>query len=149
MTIPSYDAELTTVNGYYDFQLNAEGDVQTKDFFDTALLYSLFGERRATISESPLPERRRGWIGNESFVDFENGSKLWLLSQARITRTTLNLVETAAQNALQWLVDDNLAVKVESEAVLNNGIIRLNITIERQNSKVERRYYDLWNNTGV
>ena len=33
--------------GLYDFSLDASGDILTEDFFDTAILMSLFCERRA------------------------------------------------------------------------------------------------------
>ncbi len=143
MTV-NYDADLTS---NYDIQFNAEGDIKTVESFETALLMSFFCERRAQSSEVLESHRRRGWIGNSS--DFENGSKLWLYEQSRVTRSTLTAIETAVTNGLQWLVDDGLVVKIEVIAVLKNSNITLTITIERPNSKVDRRYYDLWQNTGL
>lgn len=148
MTV-KYDAVLALVNGVYDIQIDSEGDILTEDFFDTALLMSLFAERRALDSEMPDPQLRRGWIGNESTPDFENGSKLWLHEQARVTRTTLNEIETIILSGLQWLVDDNLVVKIEVNAGISNGGIAVNILIERIGSPVEKRYFELWNNTGA
>jgi len=141
MTV-NYDADLADD---YDFQIDSDGDIKTKDSFETALLMSLFCERRALASEVPDSHRRRGWIGNSP--DFENGSKLWLYEQARVTRTTLTAIETAVYNGLQWMVDDKLAVNLEVTAELKNSNITITAIIERPNSKVERRYYELWNNT--
>ena len=143
------DAVLSLTAGIYDMQIDTNGDIQTEDFFDTSLLMSLFCERRASASEMPDSELRRGWIGNESTPDFEIGSKLWLYSQARVTRTTLNGIETAVKNGLQWMVDDGLAVSVDVTAILGNGSIAVTIDIKRVNSSVDRRYFELWNNTGV
>lgn len=143
------DVEFLLANGIYDIQIDSEGDVKTEDFLDTALLMSLFAERRATSSESPNPELRRGWIGNESTPDFEIGSKLWLYEQARITRTILNGIETAISNGLQWFIDDGLAVRIDVSSALVNGAVTVSIDIFRLSSPVEHRNLILWDNTGV
>lgn len=145
------DAVLTvnTVTQLYDISLDTDGDILTDDFFDTSLLLSLFGEKRADSSEVVEPQLRRGWIGSEG-KDFENGSKLWLFDQARVTRTNLNRIQDEARKALQWLVDDGLAVSVdEVTATARNGTVTLEIVIRRSRSQVERRFFDLWENTGV
>ncbi len=131
----------------HDFQLDANGDIDTEDFFDTSLLYSIFGERRADPDEMTDARRRRGWIGNGP--DFENGSKIWLLSQARLTRSNLNRLEDEASKALQWLVDDGLAVSIDQvNATLSGGRVLLDITIRRSRDKVIRRAFELWEKTG-
>jgi len=145
------DAVLTvdTTTGLFDISIDSDGDILTDDFFDTAILYSLFGERRASSSEVSEARLRRGWIGSE-FSDFENGSKLWLLSQARITRTILSRVEDEAAKALQWLVDDGLAVAISDvTATVSDGNVELELTIERSTDNVERRFFELWQNTGI
>lgn len=145
----SQDAVLTIdpTSGLYDFQIGEDGDILTDDFFDTAILYSLFGERRASAEEVVEPQSRRGWIGNAE--DFENGSKIWLLSQARVTRDTLNRLADEAKSALQWMVDDGLAVSLgEISATVSGGRVLLNVTIFRSRDKVIRRLFDLWEATG-
>lgn len=132
----------------YDMFIDQNGDFANGDFFDTSLLYSLLGERRASASEVPVSQNRRGWIGNEG-KDFENGSKLWLYYQARISRTVLNGVADAAFRGLSWLVEDGLVVDITTNAILQDGVVILIVEIERFNSVVERRYYELWENTGV
>lgn len=143
------DAILTVnpTSGAYDFNLDANGDIDTADFFDTSLLYSLFGERRASADEVVEANLRRGWIGNGD--DFENGSKIWLLSQARLNRDTLNRLQDEARKSLQWLVDDGLAVSIDQvTASLSGGRVMLDITIRRSRDKVDRKLYTLWENTG-
>jgi len=134
--------------GVYDIQFDENGDILTEDFFDTAIKYSLFGEQRASALEVLEPQLRRGWIGNEG-KDYENGSKLWLFEQARITRSNLNKIENEAVNRLQWLIDDGFAVQVNAAATLSANNVLLEITTEVSRSKVEKRYYVLWKNTGV
>ena len=135
------------VSGFYDFSLDEYGDIETADFFDTAILYSILGERRASASEMVEPQSRRGWLGNNSH--FENGSKLWLYSQARLTRDNLNRIQDEAKKCLQWMVDDGLAVSIgQIKASVSNGWVLLDIPIRRSRDKVERKLFELWENTG-
>ena len=142
----SSDAILTTDSGAYDFTLDANGDIATAEFFDTSILYSLFGERRASADEVVDPQRRRGWIGNG---DIENGSKIWLFSQARLTRTNMNRIGDEAKKALQWMVDDGFAVSIDDPTVtISRGRLLLGVVIRRSRDRIDRRLYDIWENTG-
>ncbi len=145
------DAKLSlNTLGFVDFTLDSSGDIATEDFFDTSIVMSLFAEKRASNSEVPESRRRRGWIGNESTPNFENGSKIWLFEQSKLTRTTLNEIETAAQDGLKWLIEDGIAVSTESVASITGiSSILLAITIRRTNSKVEKRFFELWDNSGI
>lgn len=131
----------------YDFSIDSDGDIQTADFFDTSILYSIFGERRASSDEVVEPQRRRGWIGNGP--DFENGSKLWLYEQARLTRDILNRIEDEARKSLEWLVGEGFAVSIDNvTATVSSGRVGLSIEIRRSRDKVDRKFFDLWENTG-
>ncbi len=134
----------------WDISLDSNGDILTEDFFDTAILVSLFAQRRASESEVLLSQLRRGWIGNESFEnDFEIGSKIWLYEQARTSRDTMNGISAAASEGLQWLIDQGFAANINVATVIINGEVSLQIDISRPNSKVDRRFYSLWNASGV
>ena len=135
--------------GVYDFSIDQDGDILTDDFFNTCILMSLFCERRAFVSEMPVSQYRRGWIGNESTPDFEIGSKLWLYEQARLSRSVLNGLNSVARESLKWMIEYGIALEIGATSALsqNNGIT-LTILITRPNSKVEKRFYDLWENTG-
>lgn len=136
-------------NNEYDLVIDDNGDFSSGDFFDSSLLYSIFGERRALASEVPKTSRRRGWIGNE-FSDFENGSGLWLYEQPRLTRTILNGIEDESLISLQWFLDDDFAIgTLSAQGVVSNSSVGLNIEIQRPNSEVEQRYFELWRNTGI
>ena len=132
----------------YDFQLDSEGDILTDDFLDTSILYSIFGHRRALASEVAEPQLRRGWIGNGP--DFENGSKIWLLSQARLTKNNLNKLQDEAEKSLQWLVDDGIAVSLDKvEVFVSQNKVILNVVIRRSRDRVVNRFFTLWDNTGI
>jgi len=137
--------------GLYDFSLDEKGDIETADFFDTSVLYSLFGERRANKDEVVDARLRRGWIGNEG-QDFENGSKLWLFTQARLTATNLSRIRDEAGKGVQWLVDDQHVVSIVTEDPiidLKNNKLTLILLIKTSKDKVERRFFDFWLNTGI
>ncbi len=145
------DARLKLISGgLYDLDLSHTGDIQSEDFFDTAIIVSLFAERRANESEVLDSALRRGWIGNEATPDFEIGSKIWLYEQSRLTRSVLNNIATAARQSLQWLVDDGYAISIDNvEAIATSTGVNLSITIRRPNSEVEKRHYTLWDNTAL
>jgi phage gp46-like protein len=128
----------------YDIHFDAQGDIETADQLNTAILMSLFCERRAASSEMPAPELRRGWIGNVSTPGIEIGSKLWLYEQARVTKSTLNGIASEALNGLNWLVEDGIAVDIDAEATING----LTVNLTRPNSEVSTQFYKLWEGTG-
>jgi phage gp46-like protein len=142
------DVELIQIDNVFDIQIDNEGDILTRDFFDTSLLMSIYCERRALESEVPPSQLRRGWIGNAETPDFEIGSKLWLYYQARRTADTLNGIQTALRNALSWLVPE-YAVSYDVNVEFTDTGANALIEIVRSNSKVDRRLFELWNNTGT
>ena len=145
------DAVLQEIpGGFYDLKIGFDGDIETADSFDTYILVALFTDKRADASEILDPLRRRGWIGNEHTPGFEMGSKLWLFEQSRLTRTVANQIQAEAVNALQSLVDEDLAVSVQGvELDITDDGITLVVAIERSPSRVEKRHFELWNNTGI
>lgn len=136
-------------SGIYDISLDSSGDIKTQDFFDTSILMSIFCERRAENHEMPVPQYRRGWIGNESLGGFEIGSKVWLYEQERLTRNTINGINSVIKECLKWMITDNIAKNVSVFTTLEkNNTIAAKVTITRSNSKVEKRFFELWENTG-
>lgn len=128
------------------------GDFVTNNNFDTSLTISLFGDKRADPSEVPAVQNRRGWWGNPfntDDIEFELGSKLWLLNQERATPATLSKAIGYAREALQWLVNDGHAQRVDVSGVLSQNNIQLSVTIFRDSGVTETKYYDLWDNTGT
>jgi phage gp46-like protein len=85
---------------------------------ETAVLVSLFTDAPATPSELEFfgltPEQNRGWLGNDyPVVDGDVwGSKLWLLARAKRTDETLARAHGYTTDAVRWMIDDGLAVKI-------------------------------------
>jgi phage gp46-like protein len=143
------DVTLNADKGYYDFDWTASGDISTDQTLDTYILMCLFEEVRATPAEIPESNKRRGAIINESTPGFEQGSKAWQFEQERATGTTLAELGVVLRNGLQPLIDDGIAVSVEVETpFLRKGGVCVYINLGRDGSPVDRRFFELWNNTG-
>lgn len=143
------DVILNADKGYYDFEWTDTGDFSTAQTLDTYILMSIFEEVRATAAEVPENNRRRGWVGNESTPGFEQGSKTWQFEQERVTGTVLAELGVVVRNGLQRLIDDGIAVSVEVETpFLRKGKVCVFINLGRGGSKVDRRFFELWENTG-
>ena len=144
------DAVLTRdAEGIYDFSIAENGDLTQADFFDTSMLVSILERARASSSEVELPELREGWIGNISTPGFERGSKVWLFGQSRLNREVMNNIESAANESLQWLIDEGYAVDVASDVDFREGSVFLIIRVQRPNSVTINRELFLWENSGV
>ena len=115
------DIKLTNEKGYYDFAIE-DGSIVTDDSLFTAIIFSLFTDKRE--SEQRIdPLKNRGWI-IDIVKGTQAGSLLWLLDQARSTTENATLAATFAEDALQWMVDTGLALSVAfSGDVVRQGII--------------------------
>ncbi len=134
--------------GYYDMPVE-DGTLASTDTFNTSLLMTLTAERRANEAEIGPSYLRRGWWGNvlNSVPNFEIGSKMWLLSQARISLKTLNLAITYLQDAFSWFVTENLAEKVQVTGTIAGSKLCLNIKLFINQTLVDADFYQLWVNT--
>jgi len=151
MTVISNDVVLNLDESglFYDIGLTSDGDFETDLFFDTALIMTIFCEQRANAQEVVIPELRRGWIGNESTPGFEIGSKIWLSEQSRKNRTAMNEIKTAAENGFSWLSDIDSVIDYKVTVFLDDdGNFNLQVDINRSNSKIDNKFYTLWNNSG-
>lgn len=133
-----------------ELMAQARNDVEPEDGLETAVLISLFSDRRAGESDV-LPDGtsdRRGWWGDAvTDVDGDQvGSHLWLLSRSTLTPSTVARAQQYAQEALAWLVQDQVASKVD--VVASNpepGLLVWDITIHRPEvSPVTYRYARAW-----
>lgn len=102
----------------------------------TAVIVSLFTDRRAQ-DDDPLPgaqDDRRGWWG-DSLPDLKGdriGSRLWLLSREKQLQSVVNRAREYAVEALAWLLEDGIALRVEVTAeIVRMGVLGLHVAISR------------------
>lgn len=141
-----YDAVL----GGFDIALNpATGDLVTDDGLTTAVMISLFTDARAS-ADDPLPEPslpRRGSWGDALDPANPWGSKLWLLVREKCTAETAARARAYAAQALQWLIADRIAARIDvtAAAVPAEHRIALAVTLTRPaGEQVIYRWRNLW-----
>lgn len=102
----------------------------------TAVLLSVFTDAQANPGDV-IPDgtdNRRGWWADElASVDGDKfGSRLWLLSRAKATADVKLRAVEYAEEALQWMIDDGVALAVDAIAeIMGSNLLALQITITR------------------
>lgn len=142
------DIKLTKTNQLWDISLTDDDDLEGIESTDTAIDISLFTDKRVDSSEVQTAELRRGWIGNlfNGVIEYEIGSKLWLIYQSRNTNETANRGIYFIKDSLQWLIEDDLADDIEVTANRTVNNIEFDIKIIRKDSEIER-IFTLWENS--
>lgn len=123
-----------------DIKLTGDNkDVVQDQTFETAIKISLFTNKRADADDL-LPDEvgdKQGWVGDEilnSFFeqDIKLGSKLWLLSRSKMNPQLLSDIEEYSKESLQWMIDFNIADRIESKASkVDTEWVEMNIIIYR------------------
>lgn len=119
-------------DGIYDLVIE-DGVLKEEPTLRTNILLSIFGEKRASDDEVTVPELRRGWWGNtlNAIPDYEIGSKLWLLEQARATEENQVFAENTIREGLQQLIDDSWADDFAlTSALEGDGKIRIEVSYD-------------------
>lgn len=114
-------------------------DIALDDSLTTAVIVSLFTDRRALASDvlpSGANTDKRGWWG-DSFNTRPIGSRLWLLSREKQLSSVLHRAKSYAEEALAWLVEDELvnAVTVTATAP-ETGWLLLSVSLTQPNGSV-------------
>lgn len=131
-----------------DFGLT-DHDLATDEGLETAILISLFTDRRAGAGDV-LPdgeEDRRGWWGDAFGVPGDLiGSRLWLLDRSTQSAANLATAEEYAREALQWLIDDKVAEAVKVTASYPaRGWRLLDVEVKRPGlDSVHFKYHRTW-----
>ena len=128
--------------------VSAEASARTLGPLARAVAISLFTWRRADPGEVAEGDPRHGWWG-DTWPVVENdriGSKLWLLSREKITRETVNRARDYIRQALQWLIDDGIASRIDVE-VTRQGIQGITSVVQiyrPDQSAFDFRFSSVW-----
>ncbi len=129
-----------------------DGDLESDEGLETAVVISLFSDRRAGADDDPPggPEDKRGWWG-DALAEKEGdriGSRLWLLAREKNIPRDINKARAIAEEALAWLVEDGIAERVVVTAeALAPEVLGLTIEIHRPESPPARFRFDTFWNT--
>ena len=118
------------------------------DPLSRAVIISLFTWRRAEPDDVLPADRRHGWWG-DSYATAQGdriGSRLWLLSRAKLTLETIARARHYGEEALAWLVADGVASRIEVAAErLGLDGLALSCRIWRHDGRpVDLRFSDVW-----
>ncbi|GAA4651673.1 phage GP46 family protein [Kistimonas scapharcae] len=137
------DARLVFAGGGFDLLLS-DADLARDDSLETAVIVSLFTDRRAEPGDVATGLDPRGWWG-DSFQDGDDriGSRLWLLGREKLLPETAERARGYAREALQWLLDDGVAARVQVTAELQRpDRLALQVAIERPDGRREAYRFD-------
>lgn len=131
-----------------DWQILAGPGFEEDDGLETAVIISLFTDRRAEIDDQISGDNRRGWWG-DLLTEVEGdriGSRLWLLAREKQLPNVLSKAREYAEEALQWLIEDGIASAVGVEAeIIRTGVLGLAIEIVRTGAPpVKYRFEAFW-----
>jgi phage gp46-like protein len=142
------DLALVWTDGTLDLVIE-DDDVLTDDGLRTAVLISLFTDRRAEADDelpSPDGDRRGSWT--DEFEPNEGdriGSRGWLLGRAKRTADIVPRAEAYAREALAWMVADRVCERIDIDAAVAGQKLTLAITIHRPKSAaVTFRFGHTW-----
>lgn len=140
-------------DGIYDLVIDeANADLATVSGFETAIMCSLFSDRRAAADEVADPMKRRGWIGNlVADVPGDNfGNGYWLYEQSRGDQETRNGIHRETIEGLDWMLQENLAKSIDATLDFEPRRRRLTVSVAVVDSlgRQSRRSYEIWKATG-
>jgi phage gp46-like protein len=159
-----WDSSWDATRGFADWALAAasetlnRGGLAATRALETAIVIQLFTDRRVPV-DHPLRkyvdgDDLRGWWGDGVDIradlgETEMGSLLWVLARAPLTEEIRRWAETLAKDALQPLIRQRVAARVDVTAIAEPAIGRLDLLIKvyRSNGSlaVDRRFDDIWN----
>ena len=110
------------------FDIALEGhDLATDSGLRTAVLLSLFTDRRAEDDDALEDDDRRGW-----WADPKRGSRLYLLKRAKETADVPVRAKFYAEEALAWFVEEGVVRSVTVEAAwVRRGVLGIRIEMLR------------------
>jgi phage gp46-like protein len=131
---------------YYDLAITQRGDLKADNSWDTGLNLALLTDGRADKSEVTRPENQRGTIV-DLFTPKRNGSKLWLLEQARNDAGAVNRAIDYCKNALKFFTEENYAKTILVDGRRTSKGIILTIDVYGKDGEIDKYRYDAWNNS--
>lgn len=122
--------------------------MKREELLRRSVTISLFTWRRAGLDDAVDDRDRKGWWGDSvpSVAGDKIGSRLWLLQRRTIVADTLKDAKAYAEEALVWLIDDEIvtAVTVTAERQ-GNDRMNLRVVLTEQNGEThELNFEDTW-----
>lgn len=125
------DIALTWIDGNGDIAIEVN-QLMLDDSLTNAVIISLFTDLRV--------EGQRGWWGDS--YGRPMGSKLWLLDREKQLGSVLADAKRYAEEALQWLLDEQLVQSIEVNATNPTpSVLLLSVAIKLLDGSTEQREF--------
>lgn len=132
-----------------------DGALVTDDGLDTAIMISLFTDRRARADDilaGGEGSDPRGWWG-DGFADAEGddiGSHLWLLEREKRLPAVRDKARQYARDALAWLIADQVCASIDVIVeTRGSDQLAIGVTAVRPTGPARLRFDYLWDQTGA
>lgn len=114
-----------------------------------AAIISVFTWRRANPDDALPGTQRMGWWGDDYPVvqGDKTGSRLWLLSRAKLVPDTYRFAKLYVEESVQWMLDDGVAARIEVVAErygLEGLAIALSIYESDAGTPINLRFANVW-----
>ncbi|MCW3644120.1 phage GP46 family protein [Burkholderia cenocepacia] len=111
----------------------------------SAVLISIFTDREAS-ADDVIPDGstdRRGWWADDNV---SIGSRMWLLKRAKQTTQTAQRAYDYLAEALQWLIDDGVAGRIEiTTQWVRRGVLGARVVVIKNGTVLhDGRYVWAW-----
>lgn len=126
-----------------------DGDFEKDEGLETAVILSLFTDRRVTDEELPQGQtyKRGYWADKYSSVNGDQyGSRLWTLGREKRQIEVLRRAEDFCKEALNWLIEDGVASSITATASFTEGTSnawQIEIAIQKPSGRTSR-YQLIW-----
>jgi len=122
--------------------------IDVYDDLPRSVIISLFSWRRANFDDELPSKNKYGWWGDTYPQEINDriGSRLWLLSRAKLTDETVLRAKEYAEESLQWLIDDGAASEIIVESERQGlSMLALGIKLIRGDEKaINIRFTNVW-----
>ena len=122
--------------------------IDVYDDLPRSVIISLFSWRRANFDDDLPSTNKYGWWGDTYPQEINDriGSRLWLLSRAKLTDETVLRAKEYAEESLQWLIDDGAASEIIVESERQGlSMLALGIKLIRGDEKaINIRFTNVW-----
>ena len=145
------DLALTWSNTTGDADLSLiDSDLASDRGLQTAVILSLFTDRRAEVDDKPPSgddRDRRGWWADQ-FLEVEDdryGSRLWLLDRAKRTRETELRAKEYVTEALAWMLEDRVVSSIDVTIETTARALLIGVELQRPGrDPVSFRFAHTW-----
>jgi phage gp46-like protein len=140
------DADLSVLD------VDIDMDLATDRGLMTAVLLSLFTDRRAELDDKPPsgdPTDLRGWWGDQFAATPGDriGSRLWLLDRSKSTNETALRAKEYVREALAWMLVDRVVSSIDVTVERTSATLLIEIGLQRPGKDpVTFRFSHAWDN---